>query len=313
MDMTGHSAFRAINACYLKPKHIRERRKKTMFNYFSGAQSLQFAFYRIPKLLFTDKRFFGLSTDAKLLYGLLLDRMSLSVKNGWADADGRVYIIFTLAEIQKSLGCVEKSAVKYMKELEKIGLIEKRRQGQGKPTLIYVKNFIPQENLQVKTGKNSSSTTVESTGQGLYNFPSSYTETSDTDRNNTDLILSEDKERMRYDEYLDEKLEITALKLDYPYDIELIDNLKALILDALCSKSKFLWISKEKKPISVVKSRFMKLTSEHIRYIMDCMDESTEKISNPKQYLLAALYNAPTTMESYYRAAVQHDMAEGKI
>lgn len=312
MDMTGHSAFRAINACYLRPKHIRERRKKTMFNYFSGAQSLQFAFYRIPKLLFTDKRFFGLSTDAKLLYGLLLDRMSLSVKNGWADADGRVYIIFTLAEIQKSLGCVEKSAVKYMKELEKIGLIEKKRQGQGKPTLIYVKNFTPQENLQVKNSKKTSSPTVESTDQDQYNFQSNYTETSDTS-NDTDLILSEDQERMRYEAYLDEQLEIIALKLDYPYDIELIDNLKALILDVLCSKSKSLWISKDEKPISAVKSRFMKLTSEHIRYIMDCMDESTEKISNPKQYLLAALYNAPTTMESYYRAAVRHDMAEGKI
>ena len=312
MDMTGHSAFRATNACYLRPKHIRERRKKTMFNYFSGDQSLQFAFYRIPKLLFTDKRFFGLSTDAKLLYGLLLDRMSLSVKNGWADADGRVYIIFTLAEIQKSLGCVEKSAVKYMKELEKIGLIEKKRQGQGKPTLIYVKNFVSQETLQVKTGKVSSSPTVKNTGQGQYNFQSSYTETSDTS-SNTDLILSEDKERMRYEEYLKEQLEVVVLKQDSPYDIKLIDNLVDIILDVLCSKSKSLWISKEEKPISMVKSRFMKLTSEHIRYILDCMDENTEKISNPKQYLLAALYNAPVTMESFYRAAVRHDMAEGKI
>lgn len=312
MDMTEHSAFRAINACYLRPKHIRERRKKTMFNYFSGDQSLQFAFYRIPKLLFTDKRFFGLSTDAKLLYGLLLDRMSLSVKNGWADADGRVYIIFTLAEIQKSLGCVEKSAVKYMKELEKIGLIEKKRQGQGKPTLIYVKNFVSQEMLQVKTGKVSCSPTVKNTGQGQYNFQSNYTEISDTS-SDTDLILSEDQERMRYEEYLKEQLEVVVLKQDYPYDIKLIDNLVDIILDVLCSKSKSLWISKEEKPISMVKSRFMKLTSEHIRYILDCMDENTEKISNPKQYLLAALYNAPVTMESFYRAAVRHDMAEGKI
>lgn len=312
MDMTEHSAFRAINACYLRPKHIRERRKKTMFNYFSGDQSLQFAFYRIPKLLFTDKRFFGLSTDAKLLYGLLLDRMSLSVKNGWADADGRVYIIFTLAEIQKSLGCVEKSAVKYMKELEKIGLIEKKRQGQGKPTLIYVKNFVSQETLQVKTGKVSSSPTVKNTGQGQYNFQSNYTEISDTS-SDTDLILSEDQERMRYEEYLNEQLEVVVLKQDYPYDIKLIDNLVDIILDVLCSKSKSLWISKEKKTVSVVKSRFMKLTSEHIRYILDCMDENTEKISNPKQYLLAALYNATVTMESFYRAAVRHDMAEGKI
>ena len=197
-------------------------------------------------------------------------------------------------------------------ELEKIGLIEKKRQGQGKPTLIYVKNFTPQENLQVKNSKKTSSPTVESTGQDLYNFQSSYTETSDTS-SNTNLILSEDQERMRYEEYLKEQLEVVVLKQDYPYDIKLIDNLVDIILDVLCSKSKSLWISKEEKPISVVKSRLMKLTSEHIRYILDCMDENTEKISNPKQYLLAALYNAPVTMESYYRAAVRHDMAEGKI
>ena len=238
--------------------------------------------------------------------------MSLSVKNGWADADGRVYIIFTLTEIETALRCVEKSAVKYVKELEKIGLIKKKRQGQGKPTLIYVKNFTPQENLQVKNSKKTSSPTVESTDQDLYNFQSNYTETSDTS-NDTDLILSEDQERMRYEEYLKEQLEVVVLKQDYPYDIKLIDNLVDIILDVLCSKSKSLWISKEEKPISVVKSRFMKLTSEHIRYILDCMDENTEKISNPKQYLLAALYNAPVTMESFYRAAVRHDMAEGKI
>lgn len=118
---------------------------------------------------------------------------------------------------------------------------------------------------------------------------------------------------MRYEEYLKEQLEVVVLKQDYPYDIKLIDNLVDIILDVLCSKSKSLWISKEEKPISMVKSRFMKLTSEHIRYILDCMDENTEKISNPKQYLLAALYNAPVTMESFYRAAVRHDMAEGKI
>ena len=283
-----------------------------MFNYFSGDESQQFTFYRIPKILLTDERFSELSTDAKLLYGVMLDRVSLSVKNGWIDKRGRVYIICTLSEIKKALRCVEKSAVKYMKELEKIGLIEKIRQGQGKPTLIYVKKFIPQENLRIKTSKNSSSPTVESTGQDLYKFQSSYTEINDTS-NNTDLILSEDQERMRYEEYLDEHLEVEVLKQDYPYDIKLIDNLVDIILDVLCSKSKSLWISKEEKPISVVKSRLMKLTSEHIRYILDCMDENTEKISNPKQYLLAALYNAPVTMESYYRAAVRHDMAEGKI
>lgn len=102
-----------------------------------------FAFYRVPKVLFTEDCFWNVSTDAKLLYGILLDRMNLSARNGWLDEEGRVYIIFTIEEIKGALGCAEKKAVKLLDELEKkCGLIERKRQGLGKPNLIYVKNFI---------------------------------------------------------------------------------------------------------------------------------------------------------------------------
>ena len=121
------------------------------FDYFYGAQSQQFAFYRIPKVLFTDNRFQNISTEGKVLYGLLLDRVSLSMENGWIDDEGRVYIIFTLTSIRQAMSCAEKSAIKYLTELEEFGLIERIRQGFGKPALIYVKNFIDQQNLQVKT------------------------------------------------------------------------------------------------------------------------------------------------------------------
>ena len=114
-----------------------------MPNYFYGPQAEQFAFYRIPKALFTDSTFRGISTDAKVLYGLLLDWMSLSVKNGWKDEEGRVYIIFTVEAIMEHLGCSNKKAVGLLRELdEKADLIERRRQGQGRPSLIYVKTFI---------------------------------------------------------------------------------------------------------------------------------------------------------------------------
>ena len=126
------------------------------FDYFYGSQAEQFSFYRIPKVLFTDPQFKPLSTDAKVLYGILLDRMSLSVKNGWLDEQGRVYIIYTVREVQESLCCAEHKAVKLFRELEgsnqkacrlmlelekDAGLIERKRQGLGKPSLIYVKNF----------------------------------------------------------------------------------------------------------------------------------------------------------------------------
>ena len=112
------------------------------FDYFYGQQSEQFSFYRIPKMLFTDYRFWNVSTDAKLLYGILLDRMNLSAKNGWFDESGRVYIIFTLEETMAALNCGDNKATKLYNELEKkCGLIERKRQGLGKPNLIYVKNF----------------------------------------------------------------------------------------------------------------------------------------------------------------------------
>lgn len=110
------------------------------FDYFYGQQADMFTFFRIPKVLFTNDRFWNVSTDAKLLYGILLDRMNLSAKNGWYDEDGRVYIIFTVEEIMESLGCANKKSGKLLDELEKkCGLIERKRQGLGKPNLIYVR------------------------------------------------------------------------------------------------------------------------------------------------------------------------------
>lgn len=112
------------------------------YEYFYGAQAEQFSFYRIPKALFTEPNFRELSTDAKVLYGILLDRMSLSLKNQWLDAQNKVYIIFTVEEIMDALNCANQKATRLMVELEKqAGLIERKRQGLGKPNLIYVKNF----------------------------------------------------------------------------------------------------------------------------------------------------------------------------
>ena len=112
------------------------------YEYFYGTQAEQFSFYRIPKALFTEPNFRELSTDAKVLYGILLDRMSLSLKNQWLDAQNKVYIIFTVDEIMDALNCANQKATRLMVELEKqAGLIERKRQGLGRPNLIYVKNF----------------------------------------------------------------------------------------------------------------------------------------------------------------------------
>lgn len=283
------------------------------FDYFYEEQSQQFAFYRIPKVLFTDNRFQKISTEGKVLYGLLLDRVSLSRENGWIDEERRVYIIFTLNAIRQAMNCAEKSAIKYLTELEDFGLIERIRQGLGKPAIIYVKNFIDQYNLQVKTCNNSSSGPVEVPVQDQYNLQPNYTNNNNTDFNNTNPILSGDAERMGYEQFLKDQLDVEILKQEYPYDKEMIDGILELILDVLCSKRKMIRIAGDDKPVNVVKGRFMKLTIEHIRYVMTCLQENTTKIRSIKQYMLAALYNAPSTIDGYYRAEVNHDMATGII
>lgn len=114
-------------------------------NYYYGNEAEQYSFYRIPKVLFTDRRFKSITVEAKVLYGLLLDRMGLSLRNNWLDAEGRVYIIFTIADVMETLGCAEQKANKLLNELDSlkgIGLIERIRRGLGKPNIIYVKNFI---------------------------------------------------------------------------------------------------------------------------------------------------------------------------
>ena len=283
------------------------------FDYFYEEQSQQFAFYRIPKVLFTGNRFQKISTEGKVLYGLLLDRVSLSRENGWIDEEGRVYIIFTLNAIRQAMNCAEKSAIKYLTELEDFGLIERIRQGLGKPAIIYVKNFIDQYNLQVKTCNNSSSGPVEVPVQDQYNLQPNYTNNNNTDFNNTNPILSGDEERMGYEMFLKDQLDVEILKQEYPHDREMIDGILELILDVLCSKRKMIRIAGDDKPVNVVKGRFMKLTIEHIRYVMTCLQENTTKIRSIKQYMLAALYNAPSTIDGYYRAEVNHDMATGII
>ena len=111
------------------------------YDYFYGQSGELFSYYRIPKALFQDSRFRQLSTDAKTLYGILLDRMSLSVKNGWLDEQNRVFIIFTIEDVKRALCCADNKATKLLRELEKFGLIERKRRGLGKPSLVYVKNF----------------------------------------------------------------------------------------------------------------------------------------------------------------------------
>ena len=293
-----------------------------MFDYFYGIQADQFAFYRIPKVLFTESCFKSLSTDAKALYGILLDRMNLSAKNGWIDAEGRVYIIFTTEEIMEAMGCANQKATRLLAELEKdIGLIERKRQGLGKPNLIYVKNFIRPDILQEShflNHENHDSGSVKITGQESWKSHGNNTDNSNTEYSDTDLFSStgrteEMRTRAAYKEYFRDSLEIDLVKQNNPGDRETLDGILDLLVDTCSANKPWIMISGDKKLVEVVKSRFMKLTSSHIEYVLKCLSDNTTRIRNTNQYLLATLYNAPTTIGPYYQSWVNNDMASGRI
>lgn len=287
------------------------------YDYFYEEQSEQFAFYKIPKCLFTDTRFRGISTPAKVLYGLLLDRVSLSAKNQWIDEQGRVYIYYTLESIQADLLCANEKATKLLKELERYGLIERTVQGLCKPNRIYVKNFIRTRNFGVQSHENRESGKSKNVSPGSRKSNGSNTKNTNTEFNDTNLFSSEDErrseERRQYRQYFMEELSIDIMKERYPYDKDIIDEILELILDTVCSTRKAIGIAGEQRPIDIVKSRFMKLDSSHLEFVLQGMSDNTTLVRNMKQYLLAALYNAPLTISSYYKSLVKHDFATGKI
>ncbi len=298
------------------------------FDYFYEEQSESYSFYRIPKLLFTEEMFEELSIEAKVLYGLLLDRISLSREHGWIDKEGHVYVYYTIEAVKKALRCGNTKACRLLKELDTFGLVEREKQGLCRPTIIYVKDFSRFPKWECRTARNENSGDMHMGIQDDRKWESNKTDKNNTEINNTDPILSEqlvdnskerlDKdadmdERNSYREYLYDQLDMRALYENYPYDGETIDAVLELILDVICSKRRYIRIAGDDKPVNVVRSQFMKLNYMHIEYVMDCMKKNGSKVRNIKQYLLASLYNAPLTMQSYYQAWVNNDMAEGRI
>ena len=183
-----------------------------MFDYFYGQSGEMFSYFRMPKILFRDIKFKDLSTDAKTLYGILLDRMGLSVKNGWLDEQGRVYIIFPVQEVMDALGCADNKATKLFRELEKFGLIERKWRGLGKPNLIYVKNFAdPRCRNRGKNGSGAADSAQQETAKSRGNKTEwNKTEGSEPDHFSSDA-KSEPDERTRLEAYFMQSLEVDLL------------------------------------------------------------------------------------------------------
>ena len=308
---------------------------EALSNYFYGDEATQFSYFRIPCQLITHPRFKHMSTDSKLLYGMLLDRMSLSTKNEWYDDTGRVYIYYTVNEICEVLSCGRDKAMKLLAELDTkkgVGLIERVRQGQGKPDRIYVMRFTTQE-LPPQTEKEpeplappqavefddvQASDFSTQRGRDFRLVEDEKTDPNQTNKNHIDFIQlnqsiyppapvgnPEEIDRCEVREEVKESIEYEHLKQELPYDD--VESLLELIVDVMCSTAATMRIGGEVLPVEAVRRRFRQLDSEHIRYVIDSLRQTTTKINNIRAYLLTALYNAPVTIGPYYSAAVRHD------
>ena len=337
------------------------------FNYYYGAQADQFSFVRIPRIMLTGKEFQVLSMAAKMLYGVLLDRMSLSMKNGWFDEDNRVYIIYQISEIQDDLGFSKKKAMELLSELEDFGLLQKKRRGRGLPNILYVKSFM--EDASARSTETGSSDTKDKEDRGsevsttkketlgssdsrsaeswtlgvpetvLIEVPGSGALKNQTNINNTynnktesnpivstgeemsvrqDAIRSEEKRytdtpavRAKiYEQIIRENICYDDLLISHAEDRELIDGITDLILETVVGTRDEILIASSRYPAEVVRSRFLKLNYSHIEYVLHCLRQNTTKVKNIRKYLLATLFNAPSTMDGYYQAEVNHDMPQ---
>ena len=310
--------------------------EKIQFDYYRGMEAEQYSFYRVPKILFTAECFKELSCEARVLYGLLLDRMSLSMKNHWLDEEERVYIIFTVEEIAELLNCGTQKAVKLLKELDSekgIGLIEKKRLGLGRPNVIYVKNFLVQKNDEengdmpdLQNCENHNSGVVKTTIQEFPKSQCNNTDINKTENNETESssILSnlicpekektidEIEQRNTYREIIRENISYECFRNDTPHAREEVDELVELMVEVMVMPDQGkIRIAGEDKLVSLVKSQFMKLTHAHIEYVCLCLNKNTTKVGNIKSYLLTALYNSVLTINHYYQAEVNHDLYGG--
>ncbi|MGN0241540.1 MAG: DUF6017 domain-containing protein [Candidatus Weimeria sp.] len=309
------------------------------FDYFHGDESNMHAFVRVPKALITEPAFESLDNDDRLAYAIMLDRVSLSIKNNWIDAKKRVFIYFSIEDACNELNIGKTKVQKIFRKLDidtGVGLIERVNQGQGKPALIYVKNFFVDgvgcvDNSE-KSGSDCCKTAVKTIANQHPRLPQNgildYRETAsnNTKENNTELIKSNpissatqydgmgkdanvQSDYEVYESLVKKNIEYDYLVTSdqYKYDKETIDGIVDLMTGIMTTKRQYIVICGDTKPRDVVKSQLMKLNQFHIGYVVDCLKKNDTKVKNMKQYMLAALYNAPITMDSYYDNWVNSD------
>lgn len=289
------------------------------------------AFIKAPKSMFKNSRF---SSDAKVVYSLILDRLSLSQKNGWKDENGRTYVIYPISEIALALGCSKPKASKVLSELK--GLIVKKRQGLCKPDIIYVNENNSTESAEIDSAeifdRNSNSETYEEPHGELLNensvnsgnniqetqedkniAPNNNNINKNNLNNNNFNNLSNQINQYDVIDHRNEYIKTIKSNTDYEYLSSnyrkaIIDDIISVMTNAVCSTKEFIKIGGEEIPAFLVKEKLLKLDSSHIEYVYNCITQNKTRVKNMSAYLLACLYNAGDVISVHYANMVRCDM-----
>lgn len=282
---------------------------KNMNTYFyMNEEKDESTFFKIPKALMKKE----LSNNAKLLYGILLDRNSLSIKNEWKDEKDRIYIYYSISNIMESLRCSKATAISVLKELENIDLVEKVRRGLGKVSKLYVKKIQDSTSKSVKEEAPSKNNKTKKVVFFYLSKSKKYTLRSKdikptevkklppynkTERSKTDgdflSIHQDDVER--YEKILKENIEYDVLKERFG---KKLDEYVSIMLDVMMSdRKKIAGVN-----IQLLKNQFMKLNAEHMQYAIWSMEATKTQIKDIYAYIVKTLYHAPMTHRSYITA-----------
>ena len=259
-------------------------------DYYKSNETLSHKYYQIPQELFESSLYKDkLNSDSKILYAFLLDRLSLSIRNHWVDNANRIFLIFTRQEVQEKLGLSEKTVTKAFKQLVDTDLIEEKRQGLGKPNLIYVAKIQYEEkdkisdteNLQVLNSNFYGSRVVESTVQEQENLQTINTNNIKTNIINTNSInpnsddefyLKEIKDKCKLEDFTKEEKNILEDVIDSLY---YKDTLK--VGSVTVNHYKIL-------------DKLKLIVKENLIQLLDIL-KNIPNIQNAKNYLMICLYN----------------------
>ena len=283
-------------------------------------------FLCVPKELLFDSRFKKLTIEAILLYAYMLDRLKLSLENGWKDTDGKTFIYFSVESIMELLKCSKGKAISTLKELDEkhgIGLIEKKRGGYGKCARIYVKDIFSlsvsgnekageknEENLEVTNKEHEKSKNQISRSSKIEPIEVQKVNPNNTNMSNTNISNTKSnhtnrkdvKEKITIEQQIKSNIDYNSLLLTHSQDVEQIDEIVNLISEMLVKRNmEKVHIAGDIFECEYVKERFRALNNKHIRYVLFTLKNNNKKIINIKQYLLTMLFNAPATCCSFYQ------------